>query len=48
MMLTAGTIGSYTLNYMTTYALDTLHLPATISFTPHHHQRRRVDDASRR
>jgi MFS family permease len=33
MMLTAGTIGSYTLNYMTTYALDTLHLPATISFT---------------
>ncbi len=32
MMLTAGTIGSYTLNYMTTYALDTLHLPATISF----------------
>jgi MFS family permease len=33
MMLTAGTIGSYTLNYMTTYALDTLHLPATISFS---------------
>jgi len=33
MMLTAGTIGSYTLGYMTTYALDTLHLPATISFT---------------
>ena len=33
MMLTAGTIGSYTLAYMTTYALDTLHLPATISFT---------------
>ncbi len=33
MMLTAGTIGSYTLSYMTTYALDTLHLPATISFT---------------
>jgi len=32
MMLTAGTIGSYTLSYMTTYALDTLHLPATISF----------------
>ncbi len=32
-MLTAGTIGSYTLGYMTTYALDTLHLPATISFT---------------
>lgn len=33
MMLTAGTIGSYTLSYMTTYALDTLHLPATVSFT---------------
>jgi MFS family permease len=33
MMLTAGTIGSYTLSYMTTYALDTLKLPATISFT---------------
>jgi MFS family permease len=33
MMLTAGTIGSYTLSYMTTYALDTLHLPATIAFT---------------
>jgi len=32
MMLTAGTIGSYTLNYMTTYALDTLHLTATIAF----------------
>lgn len=33
MMLTAGTIGSYTLSYMTTYALDTLRLPATISFS---------------
>ncbi len=33
MMLTAGTIASYTLNYMTTYALDTLHLAATISFS---------------
>jgi len=32
-MLTAGTIGSYTLSYMTTYALDTLKLPATISFS---------------
>jgi len=32
MMLTAGTIGSYTLNYMTTYAIDTLGLPATIGF----------------
>src|SRR5262249_53416763 len=28
MMLTSGTIGSYTLSYMTTYALDTLRLPA--------------------
>ena len=33
MMLTAGTIGSYTLNYMTTYAIDTLKLPATIGFS---------------
>ncbi len=33
MMLTSGTIGSYTLSYMTTYALDTLRLPATISFS---------------
>ena len=33
MMLTAGTIGSYTLNYMTTYALDTLQLPATLAFS---------------
>jgi MFS family permease len=33
MMLTAGTIGSYTLNYMTTYALDTLKLPATLAFS---------------
>jgi MFS family permease len=33
MMLTAGTIGSYTLNYLTTYALDTLHLAPTIAFT---------------
>jgi len=32
-MLTAGTIGSYTQGYMTTYALDTLKLPATIGFT---------------
>ncbi len=32
-MLTAGTIGSYTTGYMATYALDTLKLPATISFT---------------
>jgi MFS family permease len=33
MMLTSGTIGSYTLSYMTTYALDTLHLSATIAFS---------------
>ena len=32
MMLTAGTIGSYTINYMTTYALDTLKLSATLAF----------------
>ena len=32
MMLTAGTIGSYTIGYMTTYALDTLHLSATVAF----------------
>ncbi|MEI9887008.1 MAG: MFS transporter [Rhizomicrobium sp.] len=32
MMLTAGTIGSYVGSYMTTYALATLHLPATVAF----------------
>lgn len=32
MMLGAGTIGSYTIGYMTTYALDTLKLPATVAF----------------
>ncbi len=32
MMLTAGTIGSYSISYMTTYALNTLHLPATVAF----------------
>jgi MFS family permease len=32
MMLTAGTIGNYTINYMTTYALTTLKLSATIAF----------------
>lgn len=32
MMLTAGTIGSYVGSYMTTYALTTLHLPATVAF----------------
>lgn len=31
-MLTAGTIGSYTIGYMTTYALDTLKLSATAAF----------------
>ena len=31
-MLTAGTVGSYTIGYMTTYALDTLKLPAQVSF----------------
>ncbi|MBI3676922.1 MAG: MFS transporter [Proteobacteria bacterium] len=32
MMLTAGTIGSYSINYMTTYALDTLKLSAAFAF----------------
>lgn len=32
MMLMSGTIGSYVNSYMTTYALNTLHLPATIAF----------------
>ncbi len=32
MMLTAGTVGSYTTGYMTTYALNTLQLAATVSF----------------
>ena len=32
LMLTAGTIGTYTTNYMTTYALTTLQLTATASF----------------
>jgi len=32
MMLTAGTIGSYTVGYMTTYAISTLKLSAAISF----------------
>ena len=31
-MLGAGTIGTYTIGYMTTYALDTLKLPATVAF----------------
>lgn len=32
MMLTAGTVGSYTIGYMTTYALSTLKLTAAVSF----------------
>lgn len=32
MMLTASTIGAYTIGYMTTYALDTLKLSAAIAF----------------
>ncbi len=32
MMLAAGTIGSYTTGYMTTYALTTLHMTASVSF----------------
>jgi len=32
MMLTGTTIGSYSIGYMTTYALDTLHLSAAIAF----------------
>jgi len=31
-LLSCGTIGSYVLEYMTTYALNTLHLPADVSF----------------
>ena len=31
-LLSCGTIGSYVLQYMTTYALNTLHLPAAASF----------------
>ncbi|HWA91846.1 MAG TPA: MFS transporter [Rhizomicrobium sp.] len=31
-MLVAGTVGNYTLGYMTTYALDTLKLPAATAF----------------
>ncbi len=32
LLLSAGTIGSYVLEYLTTYALNTLHLPAGVSF----------------
>lgn len=31
-LLASGTIGSYVLTYMTTYALNTLHMPARVSF----------------
>ncbi len=32
-MIGSGTVGAYSLDYMTTYGLTTLHLPATIAFT---------------
>src|SRR5690349_4773442 len=32
MMLTAGTTGSYSITYMTTYALTVLHMPAVVAF----------------
>ena len=32
LILAAGTIGNYTINYMTTYALTTLHLSAKVAF----------------
>jgi MFS family permease len=32
LILTAGTIGNYTVEYMTTYALSSLHLASTIAF----------------
>ena len=32
MMLASGTIASYVTSYMTTYALDTLHMQATVAF----------------
>ena len=31
-LFSAGTIGSYVLDYMTTYSLNTLHLPANVAF----------------
>ena len=34
MLLGSGTIGTYITNYMTTYAVATLHLPAKIAFAP--------------
>jgi MFS family permease len=32
MLLASGTIASYVLDYMTTYAIDTLQMPATVAF----------------
>jgi MFS family permease len=32
LMLTAGTIGNYTINYMTTYSRVVLHMPTAVSF----------------
>jgi MFS family permease len=32
LILTAGTIGNYTVQYMTTYALSSLHLSSTVAF----------------
>jgi MFS family permease len=34
MLLGSGTIGTYVTNYMTTYAIATLHMPARIAFAP--------------
>ena len=34
MLLGSGTIGTYITNYMTTYAIATLHMPARIAFAP--------------
>lgn len=34
MLLGSGTIGTYVSNYMTTYAISTLHMPARIAFAP--------------
>ena len=32
LVLASGTIGTYTKNYMTTYAIATLHMPTTVAF----------------
>lgn len=34
MLLGSGTIGTYISNYMTTYAIATLHMPAKVAFAP--------------